>query len=125
MNEQMRHILCAGTQMKHRKDLRTRIDGQPEPQHLCGAAQPGAQFIQLEVGDLEVAKGALLQEMSVLASARQLGGDGGLTVAEDTFGRGSIQPFSERRQHHCDLIRGVFRRYKGVWRRAVKVVWQA
>ena len=32
------------------------INGQPEPQHLFGIAQPGAQFIQLEMRDLEVWK---------------------------------------------------------------------
>ncbi len=45
--------------MKHRKNLRERIDCQP--QHLFGAAQPGTQFVQLEVRDLEVAEGALMQ----------------------------------------------------------------
>ena len=51
--------------------------------------------------------------------------DGGLTEAEDPFGGGCIQPFGERRQDQGDLVRGVFSRYNGVWRRAVNVVWQA
>jgi hypothetical protein len=31
-------------------------------------------------------------------------GDGGLTVAEDPFSRGSIQSFSQRREHHGNLL---------------------
>jgi hypothetical protein len=49
------------------------IDGQPQPEHLCGAAQPGAQFVQQEMGDLEVTEAAFVQGLSVLASARQKG----------------------------------------------------
>ena len=45
----MSHVLCARTELKHRKNLGTRVDGQPEPQHLFGTAQPGAQFVQLQV----------------------------------------------------------------------------
>ena len=109
----MRHVLRAGTQMEHGKNLRAGIDGQPQPQHLFVAAQPGAQFVQLEVREPEVAEEALVQGLRVLPSAGQPGGDGGLTVAEDTFGRGSIQPFGECRQHHCDLVRGGFQTIQG------------
>ena len=56
----MRRVLRAGAELKHRKNLGERIDGQPEPEHLCGAAQSGAQFVQLEVGDLEVVETALM-----------------------------------------------------------------
>jgi hypothetical protein len=45
MDDRLCHVLCSGTQMEHRKKLGTRVDGQPKPQHLCGAAQPGAQFV--------------------------------------------------------------------------------
>ena len=60
MDEHVCSILCAGTQMEHGQNLGERIDGQPQPEHLCGAAQPGAQFVQLEVGDLEVVETALM-----------------------------------------------------------------
>ncbi len=60
VDEQMRHLLRAGTEMKHRNNLREGIDCQPQPQHLCGAAQPRAQFVQLEVWDLEVVEAALV-----------------------------------------------------------------
>jgi hypothetical protein len=39
--------------------------------------------------------------------------DGRLPVAEDPFGRGSIQPFGERRQHYCDLVRGGLQTIQG------------
>src|SRR6266852_2692351 len=90
----MRHVLRAGTQMEHGNNLRAGIDCQPQPQDLFVAAQPGAQFIQLEVRELEVAEVTLVQGLSVLASAGQPGSDRGLPVAEDTLcGRG-IQPTS-------------------------------
>src|SRR6266849_1340389 len=106
-------MLCAGAEMEYRKNLRERIDGQPEPDHLCGAAQPGSQLIQLEMWEPEVAEGALVQGLCVLASASQPGGDGGLPVAEDTLCSGRIQPFGERRQHHRDLLRGGFQAIQG------------
>ncbi len=55
-----------------------------------------------------MAERALVQGLCVLASARQSGGDRGGTIAEDPLGGGGIQPFGERRQHHCDLPRGGF-----------------
>jgi hypothetical protein len=109
----MRHLLRAGTQIEDRNNLGEGIDGQPEPEHLLVAAQPGAQFVQLYVREPEVAEVALVQDPSVLASARQPGGDGGLTVAEDTFGGGSIQPTGSRRQYHSDLVRGGFQTVQG------------
>ena len=49
-----------------------------------------------------------MQGLSVLACASQPGGDGGLSVAEDPLGGGRVQPFGQRRQHHCDLVGGGF-----------------
>ena len=45
-----------------------------------------------------------MEELCVLASASEPPGDGGLTVAEDPFSRGSIQSFSQRSEHHGDLL---------------------
>ncbi len=56
----------------------------------------------------EGAEAALVQGLSVLASARQPGGDGGLPVAEDPFGSRWVQPFGQRREHHGDLLRRGF-----------------
>ena len=54
-----------------------------------------------------------MEELSVLACPSEPGGDGGLTVAEDAFGGGRIQSFGQRREHHCDLLRGGFQTIQG------------
>ena len=69
----MGHVLRSRTELKHGKNLRQGINGQPEPEHLCGAAQPGAEFVQLEVRDVEVAEGALMEDLSVPACASEKG----------------------------------------------------
>ena len=55
VDEPMGHGLCSGAKLKHGKELRQGIDGQPQP-----------------------------------------GSDGRLSVAEDPFSRGSIQPLGQR-----------------------------
>jgi hypothetical protein len=109
----MCHGLCAGAELKHRKNLRARINGQPQPEHLCGAAQPGAQFVQLEVEDLQGVEAVLVQGLSLLPSASEPGGDGGLTVAEDALGSGSVQSFGQCREHYGNLLRGGFQTIQG------------
>jgi hypothetical protein len=51
-----------------------------------------------------MSKGALVQALSVPASAGQPGHDGRLSVAEDPFSGGRIQPFGQCRQHNGDLL---------------------
>jgi hypothetical protein len=58
----------------------------------------------LEVRDPEMAKVALVEGLSVLASTGQPGRDGGLSKAEDPLGSGRVQPFGQRREHHGDLL---------------------
>src|SRR5437868_14605722 len=60
------------------------------------------------MGKPEVAEGVLMEELCVLACASEPRGDGGLTVAEDPFSPGSIQPFSQRREHDGNLLGGGF-----------------
>ncbi len=60
-----------------------------------------------------MAEGAFVQDLRVLASTSQPGGDGGLSVAEDPLGGGKVQPFGQRRQHHCDPVRGGFQTVQG------------
>ena len=108
VDEPMGHVLGARAELKHRQNLGEGIDGQPEPENLVGAAEPGAQFIQLQMREPEGAERALVQHLSVLTSARQPGGDGRLTVAEDAFSRGSVQPFGECSEHHGNLLGGGF-----------------
>jgi hypothetical protein len=59
--------------MEDWKKLRAGIDGQPEPEHLCGAAQPGAQFIQLKMREPEMAEEAFVQGLCMVKSASQKG----------------------------------------------------
>jgi hypothetical protein len=113
MDEQVRRILCAGPQMEHGQNLGARIDGQPQPEHLCGDAEPCANFVQLQVRDVQVAEAALMEELSVLACASEPGGDGGLTVAEDPTGFGSVQSFGQRREHHGDVMGRGFQPVQG------------
>jgi hypothetical protein len=68
MDEPMGHGLGAGAELKRRKNLGEGIDRQPEPENLIGAAEPGAQFIQLQVGEVEIGEEALVQGLRVLAS---------------------------------------------------------
>jgi len=126
VDEDMCHVLRAGAELKHRQNLGARIDGQPQPEHLGGTAQSGAQFVQLQVREVEIAEAALMEDLSVPACASEPGGDRRLTIAEDAFSLGSVQPFGE-----CEICtmatcwEGVFRWYNGVSRRVLNVVWQA
>ncbi len=56
---------------------------------------------------------ALVQIPGMLASTGQPGGDGDLSKAEDTLSSRRIQSFGQRRQHHCDLVRGGFQTKEG------------
>jgi hypothetical protein len=125
VDEPMGHKLCAGTQMEDRKDLRAGIDGQPEPEHVFGAAESGAQFVQLEVREVELAEKAFVQSVRVYTCASEPGGDSGLTIAEDPFGGGRIQPFGQSREHHGDLLRGGFQTIQGRVAPGSEVVRQA
>src|SRR5436853_1160049 len=81
---------------------------------LFGAAQPGAQFIQLQVWEMEVAEGALVQGLCVLASTGEPGGDRRLPVAEDPLCRRSIQSFGKPQS--AALRPGTGRRFQPVQR---------
>ena len=71
-------------------NLRARVDCQPEPQHLFVAPKSGAQFVQLEVREVEMEEEALVQGLCVQAYASEPGSDGGLSKAEDPLSsRGS------------------------------------
>jgi hypothetical protein len=108
MDHGMGCVLRARTQMQDRKDLRTGVDGQPQPQDVGVPAQPGAQFVQLEVREVQMAAEALVQGVCVLASSGQPDGDGGLSKTEDPWSLGRVQPTGSGRQDHRDLVRGSF-----------------
>ena len=73
MDNPMRRVLRAGAEIKHGQKLRAGVDGQPEPEHLSGAAEPRPPFIQLEMREPEGAEEALMQGVGVLPSACQKG----------------------------------------------------
>jgi hypothetical protein len=99
----MRHVLGSRTELKHRKNLRARVDGQPQPKHLRGAAQSSAQFVQLKVREVEMAEEALVQGVCVPACTREPPRNRGVSKAEDALGRGRVEPFGQSREHHCNL----------------------
>jgi hypothetical protein len=109
----MGHGLAARAELKHWNNLGERIDREREPENLVGAAQPGAQFIQLQMREPEDAERTLVQRLSVLASAGQPGSDSRLSVAEDSLGSGWVQPFGKGREHHSDLVRRGFQAVEG------------
>jgi len=65
MNDAMGHVLGARTELEHGKNFRTGVDDQPQPQHLRMAAEPGSQFIQLEIGKLEMTENVVVQGLSM------------------------------------------------------------
>jgi hypothetical protein len=73
VDNRMSHVLGAGTELKHRNQLGEGIDGQPQPEDLCGATQPGSQFVQLEVREVQMAEEALVQGLRMLAGTGQKG----------------------------------------------------
>jgi hypothetical protein len=69
----MSHVLGAGTELKHRQNLGARVDRHPQPEHVLRAAQPGSQFIQLEVREVQMAEEAHVPGVCVRARTRQQG----------------------------------------------------
>ena len=70
VDDAMRRVLRAGTQMEDGKQLRRGVDDQPQPQKAGMAAEPGVQFVQLQVWELEMAEEAFVQGLGMLPSAR-------------------------------------------------------
>src|SRR5437868_6388240 len=79
MDEPMGHGLGARAEVKRRKNLGERIDRQPDPENLMGAAEPGAQFVQLQMWEPQIGEGTLMQGLGVLTCAREPGDDGTLS----------------------------------------------
>jgi hypothetical protein len=73
MDHRMSRVLRAGAKMEDGKQLRTGVDDQPDPEHLGGAAQPGSQFIQLQMREVQMEEEALVQGVRVFASTGQKG----------------------------------------------------
>jgi hypothetical protein len=86
-------MLRARTQREYRQNLRARIDGQPE--HLGGVAQSGSKFVQLQVREVQIAEGVLMEELSVLACPREPPRNRGMSKAEDPLCSRKIQSFGK------------------------------
>ena len=91
------------------------ITSQPYPSHLLRTAQPGAQFVQWEVGDPELAKAAFEASVCACCPAR---------VRKARAGRLSIalRPVRRRKHptrrpardpHQSELLRGSFQTVEG------------
>jgi hypothetical protein len=70
VDEQLRHLVRSRAQLEHRNTLGERIDGDPEPEDLRVAAQPRAQFIELQMRKSELAEGAFMQALSLCSCSR-------------------------------------------------------
>jgi hypothetical protein len=104
----MGRVLRARTHLEDGKNLGAGVDDQPEPEHVLSAAQSGSQFIQLEVREPKMAEGPLVQGLCMFPSASEPVGDSGLSKAEDSLSGRWVEPFGQRREHHCDLVGGGF-----------------
>ncbi len=99
--------------MEHGENLGARIDRQPQLEHLPGRVEPGANFVQLQVREMQVTEEALVQGLGMFPCASEPSGDGGLTIAEDPLRGGRVESFSQRGQHDCDLLRRSFEAIQG------------
>jgi hypothetical protein len=114
VDEHMRRVLRAGAEIEHGQKLGAGVDGQPQkdaPGNRCAAVFAVHPTARAGAGGCEMR--VLVQELRVLPSAGQPRGDGRLPVAEDPFRSRRIQPFGQRREHHCDLVRGGFQTIQG------------
>ena len=114
VDEPMSHDLGSGAELERRNYFRQGIKSHPQPEHLCGTPKPGAQFVQLQVREMQVAEGSFVQALRMFACTREPTGNRGLPKAEDAFSRGGIQRLGQCRQHTCDLLG---RRFQPVQRR--------
>jgi hypothetical protein len=108
VDEELGHVLGAGIQREDGNALAQRINGHPEPQHLCGTAQSGSELIQLDMREHQLAEGALVQALRVRSCPHEPGRDSGMPDAKDALGRRHIQPFGQSTQHQGYLTRGCF-----------------
>jgi hypothetical protein len=96
--------------MQHHHDLAERVKGDPQPHCACPAPQPRPQFVELNVGEVEIVKDAVVEGGAVCPSSCQPGRDRGVAVTEHAHGSGHIEPFGQRRQHFTNPVGVVLRR---------------
>jgi hypothetical protein len=73
MDDAMCHVLCTGAELEDREKLGAGIDSEPEPEDLLGAAQPGAEFVQLQMQEVQVAEAVLVQGVRMITRTGQKG----------------------------------------------------
>jgi hypothetical protein len=107
-------VCVRGPSACHRKSFRARITGQPQPEHLRGAAQPGAQqWSSCRCGRCRWQKKrscrvcacppARVSHLVIVACRKPKT----RSAAE------ASSPSESRREHHSDLVRGGFQAIQG------------
>ena len=100
-------------EVEHWEQLAQWVNDDPEPQHARPVAQPGPQFIELEVGEAQLLQPVVMQVGAVLTSACQPAGNRLLSMAEDPARGRNTQPFGQHRQHQPDTLGGGFQTVEG------------
>ena len=108
MDHVMGSILSARTEVEHRDQLAERVNDDPEPQHVGAVTQPRAEFIQLEVGQVQLLQPAVMQASTMLPGTRDPARNRLLGVAEHAASSRDTQPFRKHREHEAHLLRGGF-----------------
>jgi hypothetical protein len=126
MNDQVRRVWRAGAEIQHGQKLGARIAGHPQPQHLWSAAQPGAQA--RPVGGVGARDGGSSARARSVRAVQH--GSERLVIVDcrepktRSAAEGS-SPSASAESTMATCCEGVFKRYKGVSRRAVNVVRHA
>ncbi len=91
----VRGILGPCSSSEHGDELADRIQRHPPPEHVCAAAQSGAQFVQLHVPHVHLVEPVRGQGMTVRTSVGQPAGARAFAVAEDPHGSRTSAPFGQ------------------------------
>ncbi len=102
MDDGMRRMLRPRPEVQDRHEFRQRVDHHPQPKHVGALAQPRAQFIKLEMRELEAAEPTVMQRRAVPASPREPGGDRPGAVPKHPHSCGDRKSLSYRAQDFCD-----------------------
>jgi hypothetical protein len=92
VDDAMRRVLCPCAEVQDRDELGERIECHPQPEHVGSVAQVGAQFVELEVREVELAEPAVMEYGAVLAGARHPPGNRLLGVAEHRLAAATLSP---------------------------------
>ncbi len=95
-------VLSPRATVQHGYALRERIQRAPPPQHVRAIAEVRAEFVQLEMRELEVPNPAVVQRCAVLAGPRQPRADRAFAVAKHPHRCGERETFSQGRQDCCN-----------------------